>query len=61
MTLVDLISVLLKKPFGNKKQIGLGTKIWDGVTNPIDLSYYLMNMKGDDMYGSNPTDLIMTG
>jgi hypothetical protein len=45
-----------KKPFGNKKQIGLGTKIWDGVTNPIDLSYYLMNMKGDDMYGSNPTE-----
>ena len=45
-----------KKPFGNKKEIGLGTKIWDGVTNPIDLSYYLMNMKGDDMYGSNPTE-----
>jgi len=44
-----------KKSFGNKKQIGLGTKIWDGLTNPIDLSYYLMNMKGDDMYGSNPT------
>ena len=42
-------------PMANEKEIGLGTKIWDVVTNPIDASYYFMNMKGDSMWGYDPT------
>lgn len=33
--------------------IGLGTKIWDVVTNPGDAIYYAMNGRGDSMWGNS--------
>ena len=42
-------------PMANKKEIGLGTKIWDVLTNLPHASYYFMNMKGDNMWGFDPT------
>jgi hypothetical protein len=42
-------------PMANKKEIGLGTKIWDVLTNLPEASYYFMNGKGDTMWGYDPT------
>jgi hypothetical protein len=34
------------------QEIGLGTKIWDVLTNPGDALYYAMNGRGDRMWGN---------
>ena len=35
------------------QEIGLGTKIWDVVTNPGDAIYYGMNGRGESMWGTS--------